>query len=69
MTQKFKSVFNRFLKVAIGGAITTMGMVTLSTPSVWADFNSLLNSLAIAGTFGAINGLLLAGQKYLSWKE
>jgi hypothetical protein len=66
---KYKSVLNRFLKGGISGAVTSMGMVTLIQPTVWADFKTIFSMLLIAGTFGAINGLLLALQKWASWKE
>lgn len=66
---KHKSVFKRFLKGAISGAVTAMSLVTMVTPSVWSDFNSILGSLAMAGLFGAINGLLLALNKAYAWKE
>lgn len=66
---KYKSVFKRFLKGAISGAITMMGMVTLVAPTTWSDFSSIFSALGVAGLFGAINGLLLALNKWASWKE
>lgn len=66
---KIQSIFKRFLKGALSGAVTTMGLVTLTNPTMWSDFNSIFNSLAIAGLFGAINGALLALNKWASWKE
>ena len=59
----------RFLKGAIAGAIASMGVVTISEPTIWSDFVSIFNSLALAGSYGAITGLLLALQKYNSWIE
>lgn len=65
----YKAVFVRFLKGAISGAVTAMGMVTLVQPTAWTEFSSIFSSLGIAGLFGAINGLLLALNKAYSWKE
>lgn len=69
MSQKITSILNRFIKGIIAGAVSAMSMVAITQPSVWSDFNSILNSLGMACTFGAITGLLLALQKWSSWKE
>lgn len=67
--EKIKAILIRFLKGAIAGAVSSMALVTLKQPAVWVDFNLILNSLAIAGTFGAITGLLLAVEKWASWSD
>jgi len=69
MNIKFQSIFNRFLKGAIASAITSMGVVSISQPSVWGEFSTILSSLAIAGVYGGITGLLLALQKWASWQD
>ena len=66
---KYNSILKRFFKGMISGAVTAMGMVSLVQPSLWSDFNAIFTALAIAGLFGAINGLLLALNKWASWKE
>lgn len=66
---KYQSVLKRFLKGLISGAVTAMGMVTLTQPSTWSDFNAIFSMLGVAGAFGAINGLLLALQKWASWQD
>lgn len=66
---KFRAIVIRFLKGAGAGAVASMMMVTLNQPTIWADFLPLLNSLAMAGVFGAITGLLLALQKWASWSD
>lgn len=68
MSQKITSILNRFIKGIISGAVASMAMVTISQPSVWSDFGYILNSLGMAATFGAITGLILALQKWASWK-
>lgn len=66
---KWSAVLVRFGKGALSGAVAAMSMVTLSQPSVWSDFSTLVASLALAGTYGALTGFLLALQKYVSWKD
>lgn len=63
-----KSVFNRFLKGVIGGAIAAMVLVSIQQPTMWSDFNTILNSLGLAGAYGALTGALLALQKLASWE-
>ena len=69
MTPKIKSIVSRFLKGALSGALTAMGMVTVVAPSNWTELATIVNILAVAGSFGAINGAILAGMKWYSWKE
>ena len=69
MKTKTISILNRFLKGIISGAVASMAMVTLTQPTVWSDFSSILGSLGMSATFGAITGFLLALQKFASWKE
>ena len=69
MNEKLKSVLIRFSKGALAGAAASMGLVTLSQPSVWGEFSALLNSLGIAGLYGAVTGALLALQKWATWQE
>lgn len=69
MNEKTISILSRFAKGIIAGAVSAMSMVTITQPSVWSDFNSILGSLGMACTFGAITGLLLALQKWASWVE
>lgn len=68
MPLKTKSVLNRLLKGFISGALASMGLIVITTPVNWADIKVLLTLLAFAGIGGGINGLLLAGQKWASWK-
>lgn len=64
-----KSVIKRFVKGLLSGAITAMGLVTLAQPSTWSDFKTVFSMLGMAGLFGAINGALLALNKWVNWKE
>ena len=69
MTNKINSVLIRLLKGIIAGAIASMGLVTLSQPAIWSDFNTMLSHLGLALVYGAVTGLLLALQKYVSWTD
>jgi len=69
MNQKIKSVLMRFIKGIISGSISAMMLVTISAPSTWSGFLPLLQALAIAGTFGALTGLLLAIEKWATWVD
>lgn len=69
MSVKFKSVLIRFLKGAIAGGATALGLVTYQIPTAWSDFPSVLNTLAIVFAGGCLTGLILAIQKFASWEE
>lgn len=69
MNTKITVILNRFMKGALAGAITSMSMVTYANPTLWSDFNSIFSALGIPAVSGAITGLLLAAQKFASWKE
>ena len=64
-----KSILTRFGKGIVTGAVASMVLVTYSTPTIWADFNSIFSALGVAAVSGSITGLLLALQKWASWKE
>jgi uncharacterized membrane protein len=66
---KIKTIAIRFLRGAITGALTTMGLVTIAMPQNWTELATALNILLLAGVFGAINGVLSGGDKWLRWKE
>lgn len=66
---KAKATFTRFAKGFISGAITAMVAVPMVMPIDWTGFSTIFNSLGIALLFGGISGLLLAIQKWASWKE
>lgn len=61
----WKSVIKRFIKGAIAGAIPILGV----TVTNWTDFGVFLNSLAIAGLFGGVTGLILASEKAYNWED
>lgn len=66
---KLKSIIIRFVKGALAGAIGAMAIISFNVPATWNDIHSMLGALAIAGTYGAITGLLLSAQKWASWKD
>lgn len=69
MSIKTKTILVRFAKGFISGAVSAMGLVTIAVPTVWTGFLPILNMLAIAGMAGGLNGLLLALQKWSSWRD
>lgn len=69
MSNKTKSVLTRFAKGFISGAITAMIAVPIIMPSDWSGFFPILNALGIAALFGGMVGILLAAQKWASWKD
>lgn len=66
---KYKSVLKRFLKGLVSGAVTAMGMVTVVQPTTWKELGDIISLLTTAAIFGAINGLILALNKWATWKE
>lgn len=64
-----QSIIQRFLKGIIAGAVSSMCLVTIQQPAMWADWGVLLNSLGMACAFGGLTGLLLALQKWASWTD
>lgn len=69
MSAKTKSVLKRFAKGFITGAITAMSVVKIASPANFADVTIVLKALVLAGIGGGISGLILAVQKWASWKE
>jgi len=69
MNTKITSILTRFLKGIIGGAVAQMMIVSITQPLVWSDYGSMMNSLGLACTFGALTGLLLALQKWAVWVD
>lgn len=69
MSEKTKAILVRLLKGFLSGAVTSMIMVSVVAPSNWKEMATIINILAVSGIFGGINGLLLAIQKWLSWKD
>jgi hypothetical protein len=68
MSLKTKSVLVRFIKATIAGAVSAMGLIPLVAPTEFTDFRSIFYSLAVACLFGGLTGLLMALQKWASWK-
>lgn len=66
---KTQSVLKRFLKGFISGAITAMALIAISVPQDFKQLKLILMSLVFAGIAGGINGLILAIQKWATWKE
>lgn len=69
LNAKATAVLKRLVKGFIGGATSAMVAVSYITPTSWESIGSLLNMLAIVAVAGGIGGLILALQKWASWKD
>lgn len=69
MSQKTKSVLNRLLKGFVSGSVATMLGVAMTAPATWTEMGNIINILLLSGLFGGINGVLLASEKWVNWKE
>jgi len=68
-SQKARSVINRFVKAFISGAFSALGLVTIAMPQNWTEVPTLLSMLSLSAMYGGMTGIIMAGQKYFSWKE
>lgn len=66
---KYQSVLNRFVWAFISGFLSGASMVTLADVHIWGQLNTALQALLLSGVVGGINGVLLAGKKYLTWTD
>lgn len=66
---EIKSVLKRLLKGFIAGAVGSMSIIVIASPANFNEIAILLKALLLAGVGGGISGLLLALQKWASWKE
>lgn len=64
LISKSKVVFLRFLRGAVAGAVSTMVVINFNGGQSFADLQSFISSLAIAGVVGGITGGLMALDKY-----
>lgn len=65
----WKAIINRFLKAFALSAVSAMLIIVPMGMTDWQDLTQWLNSLALAGVFAGITGLLQALEKALRWKE
>lgn len=69
LNDKARAVLKRLLKGFIGGATSAMVAVTYLVPTTWEQIGTTLNMLAIVAVAGGIGGLVLALNKWVSWKD
>jgi hypothetical protein len=61
---KSKSVAYRFLRAGVAGAVSSMILIQIAGVNSFADLETFLKALTIAGLLGGINGTLMALDKY-----
>lgn len=69
VSEKARSVINRFFKAFISGSFASLGLVTIAMPKNWTEVPALLSMLAISALYGGVTGVIMAGQKWYSWTE
>lgn len=69
MSTKIKAVLKRLLKGFLSGAFASMATVAIVTSADLSQLKVQLALLAFAGISGGITGLIMAGQKWSSWKD
>lgn len=66
---KWKSVGMRFIKAFVAGFVTSCGVVSVADIHVWADIGLALQVIALAGTVGGINGVIMGAEKWWNWVD
>ena len=66
---KTKVIFNRFIRAFISGAFATAIPLTVANVQTLGDLQTQITLLSISLVIGGINGILLAGDKLIRWKE
>lgn len=69
LSVKTKALIMRFVKGISSGIVASMSIMTVSQPEMWADFPTLFNKILLAIVYGAVTGLVLTIQKFLTWDE
>lgn len=69
MSDKVKSILMRFVKAAISGMFSALGLITIAMPKNWTEVPALISMLLLACLYGAVTGIIMAGQKWYSWKD
>lgn len=60
-----KTLWLRFLRGAISGAVSSMAVLQVAGAHSFADVATFAHSLGVAGLMGAITGGILALDKYI----
>lgn len=66
---KLKVISIRFIKAFITGALATGVTITVNSADTWTDLSLALQGVTISLIIGGINGVLMAGDKLIRWKE
>lgn len=66
---KARSIINRLVKAFVFGALGNMALLTIAIPQTWREISTVLAMVTFACISGGITGVLMALQKWYSWKE
>ena len=69
MKSKLQVISERFLRSFVSGAIASAVPLSVASIQTWGDLRAQLILLSIALMVGGINGVILAGDKLLRWKD
>lgn len=64
-----QAVLRRFTKAFIAGALSTITVISVSGVNSFSDLAMAVKVLALMGVVGGINGVILAGEKFINWQE
>jgi hypothetical protein len=68
-SQKARSIINRLVKAFIFGALGNLGLLTIVMPKNWVDLATIMAMVFFACVAGGITGVLMALQKWYTWKD
>jgi hypothetical protein len=69
MTQKVKSVLNRFAKAFVFGALSSTTMIAVFSGNSFQELSVWISATGFVLLTGGINGILMALQKWIDWEE
>lgn len=66
---KLQVVSRRFIKAFVSGFCTGVAVISIGGVSQWSDLTLALNGLVVSGVMGGINGVIMALEKWASYKD
>jgi|JI10StandDraft_1071094.scaffolds.fasta_scaffold00879_29 hypothetical protein len=66
---KQKAILKRFGKSFVSGFVTSAGLLTIVDIHSWTELKTALAVILISGIAGAVNGVLMAAEKWANWEN